>query len=117
MHSFKVCDVQQTTFTTITNSPKTITTSIKVQIISPKIELVMKAPERCLNIIVLFSAKCWIYLTNVNPMEVIGSEGCVALGAFPLPGVVASLDALEAEDMKALGQHSVLHSGVAARTC
>lgn len=56
-------------------------------------------------------------LTNVNAMEVIGSEGGVAFGALPLACVVARLNALKAEDVEALGQHSVLHPGVAAWTC
>lgn len=55
-------------------------------------------------------------LTNVNAVEVVGSEGGVAFGALPLARVVARLDALEAEDVEALGQYSVLHPGVAAWT-
>ena len=50
-------------------------------------------------------------------MEVVCSEGGVAFGALPLACVVACFDALEAEDVEALSQYSVLHPGVAARTC
>lgn len=55
-------------------------------------------------------------LADVNAMEVVGSECSVALGAFPLACVVACLDALEAEDVEALCQDSVLYSGVATGT-
>ncbi len=44
-----------------------------------------------------------------------GPEGGVAFGALPLAGVVAALDALEAEDVEAFGQHRVLLARVAAR--
>lgn len=54
---------------------------------------------------------------DVNAVEVIGSEGGVALGAFPLPCVVARLHTLEAEDVEALGQYGILHSRVAAWAC
>lgn len=47
-------------------------------------------------------------------MEVVGPEGCVALGALALPGVVARLHALKAEDVEALGEHRVLLAHVAA---
>lgn len=57
-----------------------------------------------------------VCLANVNAMEVVCAEGCVALGTLSLTGVVASLDALEAEDVEALCQHGVLHPRVAART-
>lgn len=50
-------------------------------------------------------------------MEVIGSEGGVALGALPLTRVIACLNALEAEDVEALGQDRILHPRIAARTC
>lgn len=50
-------------------------------------------------------------------MEVVCSKGGVALWALPLARVVARLDTLEAEDVVALGQHGVLHPGVAARAC
>lgn len=53
---------------------------------------------------------------DVNAVEVVGSESGVALGALPLTCVVARLDALEAENVEALGQHCVLHPRVAART-
>lgn len=110
MYSLKVCDVKIHLLH--------ITKYFKVQLIVTEYLIIL-----CWHLkdawtsAVIVSVKLWVHLTNVNPMEVIGSKGCVALGAFPLPGVVASFDALEAEDMKALGQHSVLHSGVAARTC
>lgn len=54
---------------------------------------------------------------DVDAVEVICSEGGVALGALPLARVVARLDALEAEDVVALGQHGVLHPRVAAGAC
>lgn len=54
--------------------------------------------------------------SDVNAMEVIGAEGGVALGALPLAGVVARLDALEAEDVEALCEDGILHPRVAART-
>ena len=54
-------------------------------------------------------------LGDVDAVEVVGAEGRVALGALPLPGVVARLDALEAEDVEALGQDGVLHPRVATR--
>lgn len=49
-------------------------------------------------------------------MEVIGTKGSIALGAFPLTGVVARLDAVEAEDVEAFGEHGVLLARVAAGT-
>lgn len=52
---------------------------------------------------------------DVDAVEVVCSEGGVALGALPLARVVASLDALEAEDVVALGQHGVFHPRIAAR--
>lgn len=55
-------------------------------------------------------------LADVNAVEVVRSEGGVALGALPLTCVVACLDALEAEDVEALCQYGVLHPRVAART-
>lgn len=54
---------------------------------------------------------------DVDAVEVVCSEGGVALGALPLARVVARLDALEAEDVVALGQHGVLHPRVAAGAC
>lgn len=47
-------------------------------------------------------------------MEVVGAEGTVALGALPLAGVVAHLEALVAEDVEALGEHRLLVPHVAA---
>lgn len=55
-------------------------------------------------------------LADVNAVEVVGSESGVALGALPLTRVVPRLDALEAENVEALGQHRVLHPRVAAGT-
>lgn len=54
-------------------------------------------------------------LADVNAMEVVGAEGCVALGTLSLTSVIPSLDALEAEDVEALCQNGVLHPRVAAR--
>lgn len=55
-------------------------------------------------------------LANVNAVEVVCSEGSVALWALPLTCVIARLDALEAEDVEALCQYRILHPRVAART-
>lgn len=63
----------------------------------------------------LTSLAAWL-LADVDAMEVVGPEGRVAFGALPLACVVARLNALEAEDVEALCQHSILHPGVAART-
>lgn len=57
-----------------------------------------------------------VALADINAVEVICSEGGVALRALPLTRVIARLDALKAEDVVALCQHSVLHPGVAAGT-
>lgn len=48
-------------------------------------------------------------------MKVVRSEGAVALGALPLAGVVAHLEAFVAEHVEALGEHRLLVSHVAAR--
>lgn len=48
-------------------------------------------------------------LADVNAVEVVGAEGSIALGTLPLTRVIARLYALEAKDVEALGQHSVLH--------
>lgn len=53
---------------------------------------------------------------DVYAVEVVCSEGGVALGALPLACVVACLNALEAEDVEALCQYRILHPRVAART-
>lgn len=53
--------------------------------------------------------------SNVNAVEVVGTKGCIAFGAFALPGVVAGLDALEAEDVETLGQDCIHLARVAAR--
>lgn len=49
-------------------------------------------------------------------MKVIGSEGTVALGALPLPRVVAHLETFIAENMETLGEYGLLVSHVAAGT-
>lgn len=54
---------------------------------------------------------------NVDPVEVVGPKGRVTLGALALPGVIACLHTLEAEDVEALGEHCVLLAHVAARAC
>lgn len=51
---------------------------------------------------------------DVDAVEVVGSEGAVALGAFPLPGVVAHLQTLVAEDVETLGEDGLLVPRVAA---
>lgn len=47
-------------------------------------------------------------------MEVVGSEGTVALGALSLSGVVTHLQTFVAEDVETLGEHRLLVSRVAA---
>ncbi len=49
-------------------------------------------------------------------MVVFGAERGVALGALALAGLVARLEALEAEDVEALGQQSVFPIHFARRT-
>ena len=49
-------------------------------------------------------------------MEIVSSEGAVALGALPLPGVVARLQTLVAKNVETLGENRLLVSRVAART-
>lgn len=51
---------------------------------------------------------------DVDAVKVVGAEGTVALGALPLAGVVAHLEALVAEDVEALGEHRLLVPHVAA---
>lgn len=87
------------------------------------IRLVLDAHSRCgYRVRVLTVSMPFIWLTpfgalaDIDAVEVICSEGGVALGALPLTRVIARLDALEAEDVVALCQHSVLHPGVAAGT-
>lgn len=55
-------------------------------------------------------------LGDVDAVEVVGPEASVALGALPLPGVVARLQALVAEHVETLGEHRLLVACVAART-
>ena len=50
-------------------------------------------------------------------MEVAGSESSIALGALSLAGVVAQFHALEAEDVIALGEDSVLLAHIAHWAC
>lgn len=55
-------------------------------------------------------------LADVDAVEIVGAEGSVALWALSLACVVTRLHALEAEDVEALCQHSILYTRVAART-
>lgn len=55
-------------------------------------------------------------LSDVNAVEIVGTEGGVALRALPLACIVTRLHTLEAEDMEALCQHGILYTRVAART-
>lgn len=48
-------------------------------------------------------------------MEVIGTKGRIALGAFPLAGVIARLDTFKAEDVKTFSEDSILLAHVATR--
>lgn len=45
-------------------------------------------------------------------MEVIGSKSSIALRTFPLPCVIACLQALVTEDMETLCKHSLLIPGI-----
>lgn len=56
----------------------------------------------------------WEDSTDVDPVEVIGSEGGIALGALTLPGVIACFHTLKAEDMKTLCEDSILFAHVTA---
>jgi len=56
----------------------------------------------------------WKESTDVDPMEVIGTKGSIALGALTLPGVIACFHTLKTEDMKALCEHSILFAHVTA---
>lgn len=51
-------------------------------------------------------------LSDVNAMEVVGSKSSIALGTFPLPIVIAGLQALITEDMETLCKHSLLIPGI-----
>lgn len=53
-------------------------------------------------------------LGDVDAVKVIGSEGAVALGTFPLSGVVAHLQTFVAENVETLGENGLLVSRVAA---
>lgn len=61
-----------------------------------------------------FPSLQWKESTDVDPVEVVGTEGCVALGALTLPGVIACFDTLEAEDVEALCEHCILLAHVTA---
>lgn len=61
-----------------------------------------------------FPSLQWKDSTDVDPVEVIGTKGSVALGALTLPGVIARFHTLKAEHMKALCEHSILFAHVAA---
>lgn len=43
-----------------------------------------------------------------------GTKGSVALGTLPLAGLIAAPHTFKAEDVEALGKHSVLLAGVTA---
>lgn len=55
-------------------------------------------------------------LSDVNAMEVIGSKSSIALGTFPLPSVIAGLQALVTKNMETLCKHSLLIPGIATGT-
>lgn len=55
-------------------------------------------------------------LGDVDAVEVVGPKAGVALGALPLPGVVARLQALVTEHVETLGEHRLLVACVAAWT-
>lgn len=61
-----------------------------------------------------FPSLQWKDSTNVDPVEVIGTKGSIALGALTLPGVIPCFHTLKTEDMKALCEHSILFAHVAA---
>lgn len=47
-------------------------------------------------------------------MEVVGTKGRVAFGTLPLAGLIAAPHTFKAENVEALGKHSVLLAGVTA---
>lgn len=51
---------------------------------------------------------------DVDTVEVMGTKGCVALGALPLAGLIAAPHALKAENVEALGKNCILLAGVTA---
>ena len=53
-------------------------------------------------------------LGDVDAVKVVGPEAGVTLGTLPLPGVVACLQTLVAEDVETLGEHRLLVTCVAA---
>lgn len=57
----------------------------------------------------------WKESTDVDPVEVIGSKGSIALGALTLPGVITCFHTLKAEDVKTLCEDSILFAHVTAR--
>jgi hypothetical protein len=44
----------------------------------------------------------------------VGTKGCVALGTFPLAGLIAAPHTFKAENVEALGKHGILLAGVTA---
>ena len=54
-------------------------------------------------------------LRYINAVEIVGTEGGVAFGAFPLARLVARLDAREAKYVEAFGQDGVLALDLARR--
>jgi len=54
-------------------------------------------------------------LLDVDAVEVVAAEPGVALWTLALPRLVPGLDAFDAEDVEALGQHRILVVHVAAR--
>lgn len=61
-----------------------------------------------------FPSVQWKESTDVDPMEVVGTKGSIALGALTLPGVIACFHTLKTEDMKTLCEHSILFAHVTA---
>lgn len=58
----------------------------------------------------------WLGSTNVDAMEIIGTESSITLGTLALAGVIACLHTLEAENMKTLRKYSILFTHVATGT-
>lgn len=56
-------------------------------------------------------------LSDVDSVEIVCPEGGVALRALPLACIITRLHTLEAEDVEALCQNSILYTRVAAWTC
>ena len=62
------------------------------------------------------SDECRDALGQVESMEVVRADRTVALRTLALPGIVARLQAVEAEHVEALGQNGVLSVNLAAWT-